>query len=116
MDEVGLNLLGRVKELLAQRPDLDEKVFFRHVGRPTASWRSEFLAGKRTTNDLRLVISMARFFHVPVGYLLKEPGDQHDAATLTLVGAWKELKTTRDRDAVLQLALTLGGDGGRTTR
>lgn len=112
MDDVGAAILSRVKELLAQRPDLDEAVFFKSVKRGTPSWRSEFLSGKRTTNDLRLVVSMARFFRVPVGYLLKEGTEPLDAATLTLLGAWKDLKTQRDRDAVMQLALTLGRDAG----
>lgn len=107
-DEVGERLLRRVQELLAQRSDLDPALFFKAIGRNTPSWRSEFLSGKRTTDSLRLVLAMARFFRVPVAYLVDETTDTADAATLTLLGAWKSLTSSRDRDAVLQLALTLG--------
>jgi hypothetical protein len=109
-DEVGERLRQRVSELLAQRRDLDPALFFKAIGRNTPSWRSEFLSGKRTTDSLRLVLTMARFFRVPVAYLVGEPADMPDAATLTLLGAWRALSRQTDRDAVLQLALTLGSD------
>jgi len=111
-DPVGAILLDRIRALLAQRPDVDEAQFFERVGRPTPSWRSEFLSGKRSTNDLRLVIAMARFFKVPIGYLLDEGPSQPDAATVTLLGAWKSLKNQRDRDLVLSIAVKLGSDPG----
>lgn len=110
VDDVGQRLLGRVLELLAQRPDLDPAVFFKAIGRATPSWRSEFLNGHRTTNNLRLVLAMAKFFRVPVSYLLDVRSESEDAATVTLLGAWRSLSRQTDREAVLQLALTLGSD------
>lgn len=109
MDEVGETLLAKVKELLAQRPDLMPEALFVAIDRKTPSWRSEFLAGKRTTDSLRLVLAMARFFRVPVGYLLGELPRTVDAATLTLIGAWNELDS-QEKHAVMQLALTLSRD------
>lgn len=109
-DEIGERLLERVTGLLAQRSDLDPALFFKAIGRNTPSWRSEFLSGKRTTDSLRLVLAMARFFRVPVAYLVGDPTDTPDAATLTLLGAWRDLTRQTDRVAVLQLALTLGSD------
>lgn len=106
IDHLALVLRDRVAGLLAQRPDLDPAVFFKAIGR-NSSWRSEFMSGKRTTNNLRLVIAMARFFRVPVAYLLDDSVNDHDAATLTLLGAWKSLSTQTQRDAVLHLAVTL---------
>lgn len=107
MDAVGKTLLQRINELLKARPDVDRQAFGRAIGRRTPSWLSEFFSGKRTTNDLRLVLTMARFFRVPVGYLLSDVDDSHDAETLTLLGAWKELHRRQDRGAVLQLVLAL---------
>jgi hypothetical protein len=50
MDPVGARLLQRIQGLLATRPDLkDRTIFGRRIGRPTPSWLSEFLNGKRTT-------------------------------------------------------------------
>jgi transcriptional regulator with XRE-family HTH domain len=73
MDPVGARLLQRIQGLLATRPDLkDRTIFGRRIGRPTPSWLSEFLNGKRTTNDLRLVLKIAKVFGVSVGYLLGE--------------------------------------------
>jgi hypothetical protein len=107
VDEVGRILKARVEALIAQRPDFNEDHFYRTIKVPSPSWKSEFKAGKRTSNKLRQVIAIARYFKVPVGYLLNELPDQPDAATLTLLAAWKDLKSQRDRDAVLRLALIL---------
>lgn len=105
-------LLQRVRELLAQRPDVDEDQFFRAIRRTTPSWKSEFLSGKRTTKDLTVVIDIARFFRVPVGYLIGEQTPQQDAATVTLLGAWHALDSA-DQQVVLQLAVQLASRGRR---
>lgn len=105
VDAVGKGLLQRVNDLLAARPDLGRQDFGRAIkrGKP---WLSEFFSGKRTTNDLRLVYKMAKFFGVSPGYLLTGENGRgaDDAQTVTLLGAWSELERD-DRDAVLQLAL-----------
>jgi transcriptional regulator with XRE-family HTH domain len=106
-DQVGATLLQQIESLLEQRPEEDEQRLFHAIGRNTPSWRSEFLSGKRTTNDLRLVIAIARFFRVTVSYLLNEQPDSTDAATVTLLAAWRSLPSKRDRDAVLHLAIEL---------
>jgi transcriptional regulator with XRE-family HTH domain len=127
VDDLGRMLLQRIRELLAARADINRNDFARRIGRPTPSWISEFFAGKRTTNDLRLVVKMAKVFSVPVGYLLNETGPEMDATTLSLFGVWRDLHDPHDREAVLQLALTLkareeqaadrsGGTGGGSVR
>jgi transcriptional regulator with XRE-family HTH domain len=122
MDPVGVRLLQRIQGLLATRPDLkDRAVFGRRIGRPTPSWLSEFLNGKRTTNDLRLVIKIAKVFGVNVGYLLGD-GNNHDldegAATIL---ATYTMVNERDRGLLLSFAASLRpatdeesgrGDGG----
>lgn len=102
-DPVGALLLAQIEQLLAQRPPEDRDRFFSSIGRQTASWRSEFLNGKRTTDSLRLVIAIAKFFRVSVGFLLNEQPENHDAATVTLLGVWKELSPA-ERSVVLNLA------------
>lgn len=106
VDAVGKALLQRVNDLLAARPDLERQDFGRAIrrGRP---WLSEFFSGKRTTNDLRLVYKMAKFFGVPAGYLFNADSAPHDdAQTVTLLGAWRDLDGEH-RDTVLQLVLRL---------
>lgn len=106
MDAVGKALLQRVEGLLDARKDLDREDFRRAIARGR-SWISEFLNGKRTTNDLRLVLKMAKFFSVSPSYLLNhEPGKPEDALTATMNATWPELDPEQ-RDIVLQLALRL---------
>jgi transcriptional regulator with XRE-family HTH domain len=111
VDGIADVLLQRIRALLAARPDVSRRDFARAIGRPTPSWISEFFAGKRTTNDFRLVVRMARFFGVPVGYLLNEADREMDAATASLLGAWRDLREP-NRNAVLQLALHLRSQQG----
>lgn len=114
LDALGATLLQRVRELMAARPDLDRLTFGRAIGRPTPSWLSEFFSGNRTTNDLRLVVKIARVFGVPVGYLLNERADEEpDAPTLTLLGAWRTMER-RDREILLQMAIGLVRRNGAT--
>lgn len=103
LDAVGQTLLQRITELLAHRPDVSRADFLRAVGRPTPSWGSEFFSGQRTTNDLRLVCKMAKFFGVTAGYLLKETEPEADAGLVTLRATWRDLGP-KDRAAVLQMA------------
>lgn len=107
VDAIGKGLLQRVNELLATRPDLGRDDLGRAIrrGKP---WISEFFSGKRTTNDLRLVFKMARFFGVPIDFLLRDDARvvREDAQTVTLLGAWNDLDTDH-RETVLQLALRL---------
>lgn len=98
----GERLLQRVNALLKTRPDIDKSDLFEAIGRPTPSWRSEFLAGKRTTNDLRLVQKIARFFGVTVGYLLGDADRALDPGAATLLATWRELNP-RDRALLLQV-------------
>lgn len=109
VDQTANTLLERIRGLLAARPELDRQDFGRAIKRETPSWLSEFFSGKRTTNDLRLVIRMARFFGVTVGHLLNETGRSEDADTTTLMAAWDHITDKRDRQALLNLALMLRG-------
>ncbi len=104
MDTIGKNLQQKVADLLRAKGD-DWPALGTAIKRGP-SWVSEFSNGKRTTNDLRLVVKMARYFGVPVSCLLSEPGAKHDASTAMLLGAI-ELLEERDRRIVLRLALDL---------
>ena len=115
MDAVVVKLLQRVRDLLATRADMPRPEFGRAIKRSTPSWLSEFFAGKRTTNDLRLVIRMARVLRVPVSHLLNESEDAPDATTMSLMGAWKDLGP-KQRQTVLRLALDLQDTDGTDTQ
>lgn len=106
MDAIGERLLQRVNALLKTRPDISKADFFRAIGRPTPSWRSEFFAGTRTTNNLRLVMNIARFFGVSVGYVLGEAERALDPGAATLLATWNEADE-RDRELLLKVAGTL---------
>lgn len=107
VDAVGKALLQRVNDLLAARPDLERSDLGRAIrrGKP---WISEFFSGKRTTNDVRLVHKIAKFFGVPASYLFSAESDQphDDAQTVTMLGAWRDLDAEH-RETVLQLVLRL---------
>lgn len=107
VDSLGQTLLQRIKDLLGTRTDISKEQFFRAIGRPTPSWRSEFWSGKRTINNLRLVVRIAKFFNVPVGYLLNEQGAEQDPRTVSMMGLWADLRDPLDRDAVVGLAIQL---------
>lgn len=96
---------SRVKELLRQRADVNQVQFGKAVSRGPA-WVSAFLSGRRGANDLALVVRIARFFGVTVGYLLNETDRNRDAGAMTLLAIYDEL-LTEDRDLVLQWALGL---------
>jgi len=105
VDVVGTTLLQRVGELVAARPEMSRTDFGRRIRRGH-SWISEFLAGLRTTNDLRLVIKIARVFGVSVGYLLGETDEPLDPAGATLLATWHALHPS-DRVLLSALATAL---------
>lgn len=111
VDALGRLLLARIQDLLRTRPDVTPEYFFRAIGRPTASWRSEFLAAKRTTNDLRLVLKIAKFFGVPCGYLLGESHAPDDPQLLSLQGLWPDLGP-HERETLLLMATRFRGSAG----
>lgn len=80
--------------------------FFKRMGWNSPSWKSEFFAGKRSTNDLRKVIRASKFFGVPVGYLIGESAEAMDGQTLSLLSVWREIDES-DRKLVLQVATEL---------
>jgi len=103
----------RVNALFTSRTDLSQKELAAAL-KVSPSWVSAFLAGRRNANDLPLLTKIARFFGVSVGYLLGETERGLRADAMILLAKYEELEPP-DRDAVLQLALTLwrrGGSGG----
>lgn len=107
-----MTLRQRVTELLAARPEMERADFGRGIRRGH-SWISEFLAGLRTTNDLRLVIKISRVFGVSVGYLLGESDRPLDPGAATLVATW-EVLDARDRELLLSVASTFRQRGSPT--
>lgn len=105
VDQFGETLRQRVTELLAARPEMSRAEFGRRIRRGH-SWISEFLAGLRSTNDLRLVIKIARVFGVSVGYLLGETDDPLDPSGATLLATWHALQPA-DRTLLSALATAL---------
>lgn len=102
----GKILLQKIEELMAARPDVSKAEFGRAIHRG-APWYSEFFSGKRTTDSLRLVIAMAKFFGVQVGFLVNEKtARRDDAQTVSLLGIWADLDREQ-RDALLHIALRL---------
>lgn len=110
MVDVSATVREQVQALLDARPEVSQVAFGRAVGRGY-SWVSSFLAGRRSANDVRLLVRIARFFGVSVDYLLRESDQAIDAETKVLVGAFSVL-APRERDVVLQLALRLARTAG----
>ncbi len=102
---VEVTVRERVTSLLQARPDVSYKEFGEAIGRGYA-WVYAFVAGTRNANDLLLLVKIARFFGVSVGYLIGESERGRDAGSLALLAAYEELLPP-DRAAVLQLALAL---------
>jgi hypothetical protein len=95
----------RVMALMETRTELTASAFGKRIARGQ-SWVSEFKSGRRTTNDLRLVIAMARIFGVSVGYLIGETPTEPDAGAVTLLATY-EAASPRDREVLLGTAATL---------
>lgn len=72
----------------------------------SASWVSAFFGGKRPANDVHLLVKLARYFGVTVGYLLNETERGRDAGATTLVTTWTALDERAQR-VVLNTALML---------
>lgn len=100
-------IIGRVKGLFDSR-GINQREFADALG-VSPSWVSAFFAGRRPANDIHLLLKIARYFGVTVGYLLNETERGRDAGATTLLGAWTEMTDERDRQAVLNLALMLRG-------
>lgn len=109
VDATGELLRQRVTELLAARPDLSRTDLGNRIKRGH-SWISEFLAGRRTTNDIRLVIKIARVFGVSVGYLLGENDRQLNAGAASLLSTWATAQP-RERKILLDVAASLRQPG-----
>lgn len=105
MDVLGKTLLQRVDALLEARSDITRGQLGSMLRRGP-SWISEFFAGTRTTNDLRLTIKIARVFGVTVDYLIGEQKPELDAGAVTLLAAWNVIPV-QDRELILTLAGTL---------
>lgn len=104
VDAVGKALRQRVLDLLTARPEMSRADFGRRIGRGH-SWVSEFYAGLRSTNDLRLLLRIGRAFGVSVGYLLGESESRLDPGAATLLATWEALNQ-RDRELLLSVAAT----------
>jgi transcriptional regulator with XRE-family HTH domain len=89
-------------ELLNARPDVSDDSFGARIGRG-GSWVSAFRTGKRHANDIHLLIKIARYFHVSVGYLLGEVEQAPDPGAATLLATWTQLVDERDRQLLLQV-------------
>lgn len=75
------------------------------IGRGS-SWMSEFCRGERGTDDLRLVLALARVLKVPVGYLLGLEGKRTSPKVMGLQGLFESLPED-SQDIVLLLAQRL---------
>jgi transcriptional regulator with XRE-family HTH domain len=78
------------------------------------SWVSAFFANRRPANDIHLLLRIARYFGVSVGYLLNESERGRDAETATLLAAFDGLLQP-DRAVVLNVALSLKRRGEPAT-
>lgn len=97
----------RVKALFDSRGGLSQAEFAAAIG-TKPSWVSHFFRGSRPANDIHLLRRIARYFGVPVGYLLNETEPAKDAGAVTLLSAWATMDE-KSRQAVLNLALMLRG-------
>jgi hypothetical protein len=81
---------ARAKALLDAHPDKPTQVEFgKAIGRGD-SWVSLFLKGERSA-DVTVVVKMAKFFGVPVGYLLGEGKRGESALLVSVKGMCDEL-------------------------
>ena len=103
-------IIGRVRGLFDSR-GISQRELAESLG-VSPSWVSAFFSGKRPANDIHILIKLARYFGVSVGYLLNETERGRDAGASTLLAAWESMADERDRKAILSLALTLKRDSG----
>lgn len=90
--------------LLEQRPEVTHAQFGARIGRGY-SWVSAFLKGTRPATDIDLIVSIAKYFRVSVGYLLGETERHLDPGAATLLATWEQAGA-RDRAMLLQIAAT----------
>lgn len=98
-------IIARAKALFDVK-GVNQREFADALGR-SPSWVSAFFSGKRPANDIHLLMKIARYFGVTVGYLLNETDKGHDAKAMTLLAAWSKITNERARNTVLQSALML---------
>jgi transcriptional regulator with XRE-family HTH domain len=103
---VDRQIVDRVRELFESR-GLQQKEFAVAIG-VSPSWVSAFFGYRRPANDIHLLMKIARFFRVSVGYLLSETERARDADATTLLSVWPEIPESARRGLV-QLALQLSG-------
>lgn len=72
------------------------------------SWVSQFFSGSKPANNVHLLLRIARYFGVTVGYLLNETERGRDAGAMMLMDAYGTLGP-RERHVVLNTALMLKG-------
>lgn len=94
----------RVLELLAQRSEVTDVEFGNRIGRGY-SWVSAFRKGTRPATDIDLIVKIAKYLGVSVGYLLGETERTLDPGAATLLATYEQM-TTRDRQLFLQIAAT----------
>lgn len=104
-EAVSDTIRARVRDLLRTRPELTQAEFGGAIGRGY-SWVSAFLKGTRDANDVTVVVRIARFFGVPVGFLLGE-GKRGESALLVSVKAQCEELTDEGLEALALIAKTL---------
>jgi transcriptional regulator with XRE-family HTH domain len=80
----------RVIALLDARPEIKDADFGERIGRGY-SWVSAFRTGVRNANDVPLLMAIARFFGVTVGYLIGEKPAVSDPMLAEVVETWPTL-------------------------
>ncbi len=80
----------RVRELLDKHADVKRSEFARAIGQDP-SFVTKFLDGKRDAKDILLLVRIARFFGVSVGYLIGETPRGQDALIEAIVSAAREI-------------------------
>lgn len=104
-ETVETRIRARVGELLKSRADVRQAEFGAAIGRGY-SWVSSFLAGTRNANDILLLVRIARFFGVTVGYLIGESDKKLDPGAATLLATYAAIDG-RDRSLLLDFAASL---------
>ena len=93
--------------------DVTDAEFGRAIGRGY-SWVSAFRSGTRPATDIDLIVKIAKYFGVTVGYLLRESERPLDSGAMTLVATWNGLTEERDRLLLLRVAATLRPNAAST--
>lgn len=94
----------RVLALLAQRPEVTDVEFGERIGRGY-SWVSAFRKGTRPATDIDLVVKIAKYLGVSVGYLLGETQRALDPGAATLLATYEQAGE-QDRQLMLRIVAT----------